>query len=80
MNGQPTAKVRIINHSSKTSSYIVSVAFDSSDGDVHIRSSISSSSTSNVEPGETVVQTVTVSKSVSGTFTCKVSSVSRWAS
>ena len=80
VNGQPTAKVRIVNHSSKTSSYIVSVAFDSSNGDVHIRSSLSSSSTSNVKPGESVEQTVGVSKSVSGTFTCKVSSVMRFAS
>ena len=80
MNGQPAAKVRIVNHSSKTSSYIVSVAFDSSNGDVHIRSSLSSSSTSNVKPGESVEQTVVVSKSVSGTFTCKVSSVMRFAS
>lgn len=80
MNGQPTAKVRIVNHSSKTSSYIVTVAFESSNSDVHIHSSISSSSTSNVAPGESVEQTAVVSKSVSGTFTCKVSNVSRWAS
>lgn len=81
-NGQPTAKVKIVNHSSKTSSYIVTVSFDSSDGDVHYSSSISSSSTSNVEPGETVVQNAAVSRSSSssGTFTCKVESVSRWAS
>lgn len=79
-NGQPTAKVKIVNHSSKTSSYIVTVAFDSSNGDVHYSSSISSSSTSNVEPGESVVQNAAVSKSVSGKFTCKVSSVTRWAS
>jgi hypothetical protein len=80
MNGQPTAKVRIVNHSSKTSSYVVTVAFDSSNGDVHYRSSISSSSTSNVEPGGSVEQNAVVSKSVSGKFTCKVSSVTRWAS
>jgi hypothetical protein len=80
VNGQPTAKVRIVNHSSKTSSYIVTVEFNSSNGDVQIHSSISSSSTSNVKPGESVEQTATVSKSVSGAFTCKVSNVSRWAS
>lgn len=79
-NGQPTAKVKIVNHSSKTSNYIVTVAFDSSDGKVHLVSSLSSSSTSNVAPGGTIVQNTAVSKTVSGKFTCKVQSVTRWAS
>jgi hypothetical protein len=81
-NGQPTAKVKIVNHSSKTSNYIVTVAFDSSDGKVHYVSSLSSSSTSDVAPGGTIVRNTAVSKSSSnsGKFSCKVESVSRWAS
>lgn len=79
-NGQPAAKVRIVNHSSKTSNYIVTVAFDSSDGNVHYRSTVSS--TSDVGSGETVIRNTAVSKSSSnsGTFSCKVDSVERWAS
>lgn len=79
-NGQPAAKVRIVNHSSKTSNYIVTVAFDSSDGNVHYRSTVSS--TSDVGSGETVIRNTAVSKSSSssGNFSCKVDSVERWAS
>ncbi len=79
-NGQPAAKVRIVNHSSKTSNYIVTVAFDSSDGNVHYRSTVSS--TSAVGSGETVIRNTAVSKasSNSSTFSCKVDSVERWAS
>lgn len=81
VNGRPTAKVKIVNHSSKTSNYIVAVAFDSSDGSVHYRSSLSSSAKS-VAPGQTIQRNAAAiqSSSTSGKFTCKVSSVTRWAS
>jgi hypothetical protein len=78
-NGQATAKVVIVNHSSKTSNYNVAIAFDSSDGKVHKRSSITSAD--NVPPGGVVVRNTAGSKSSSsGKVTCKVDSVTRWAS
>jgi hypothetical protein len=78
-NGQATAKVVIVNHSSKTSNYNVAIAFESSDGKVHQRSSITSAD--NVPPGGVVVRNTAVSKSSSsGKVTCKVDSVTRWAS
>ena|SRR5215475_9579626 len=81
VNGRPTAKVKIVNHSSKTSNYIVAVAFDSSDGSIHYRSSLSSSA-KNVAPGQTIQRNAAAiqSSSSSGKFTCKVSSVTRFAS
>jgi hypothetical protein len=79
MNGQTTAQVRIVNHSSKTSNYNVAIAFESSDGKVHDRSSITSAD--NVAPGSIIVRNTAVSKSSSsGKVTCKVDSVTRWAS
>lgn len=77
-NGQPTAKVQIVNHSSKASGYIVTITFDSSDGKIHYRSSLTS--VNNVGSGRSVVRNVAVVKSGSGKFTCKVSDVTRWAS
>jgi hypothetical protein len=78
-NGQATAKVVIVNHSSKTSNYNVAIAFESSDGKVHERSSITSAD--NVPPGGVMVRNTAVSKSSSsGKVTCKVDSVTRWAS
>ena len=75
--GTPTAKVKIVNHSSKTSDYFVKIAFDSPDGNIHYHSSLASN---NVAPGQSIEQDAVLVKSVSGTFTCKVTAVSRHAS
>ena len=76
-SGARTAKVKIVNHSSKTSNYIVTIAFDSADGKIHYHSSLAAS---NLAPGEGTEQDAALLKSVSGKFTCKVSAVTRHAS
>jgi hypothetical protein len=77
ISGATTAKVKIVNHSSKTSNYFVTIAFDSQDGKIHYRSSLASH---NLAPGRSTEQDTALLKSVSGKVTCKVTAVTRHAS
>jgi hypothetical protein len=75
--GAPAVKVKIVNHSSKTSNYVVVIAFESPDGKIHYHSSLASR---NLAPGQSREQHVALRKSVSGKVTCKVTAVTRYAS
>ncbi|MFI9106063.1 hypothetical protein ACIGXA_36725 [Streptomyces fildesensis] len=75
--GIPTAKLEITNHSSKRSSYIITVEFDKPDG---TRVSEGATGSTSVASGQKVQTSAAGLGQVSGTITCKVTNVNRFAS
>ena len=77
----PEAKLSVTNHSSKTSNYAITVAFDSRDGGQQLDTGAALVQT--LAPGQTTQTTASSLKSelrTSGKFTCKVAEVNRYAS
>lgn len=76
-SGYPTAALKITNHSSGRSSYTISVNFvDDSNTKVAEGASFSS----NVDPGQSALETAGGTAVVQGAVTCKVTNVDRFAS
>lgn len=73
----PAAKLEITNHSSKTSNYTVQVEFLNSSG-TPVADALAGAT--NVAPGERAIETAQSLDVVSGSVTCKVTSVDRFAS
>jgi hypothetical protein len=75
--GDPTAGLRITNHSSGRSDYMVSVNFlDASGTKIAEGTAISN----NIDPGQAAVESATGFTQASGAVTCKVTNVDRFAS
>lgn len=78
----PEAKLTVKNNSSKTSSYFISISFDSADGTQQLDTGIAS--VSNLGPGQSAEETASSLKSETrekaGAFKCKVTDVTRFAS
>lgn len=75
--GDPTAGLRITNHSSGRSDYIVSVNFlDGSGTKIAEGTAISN----NIDPGQAAVESATGFTQAGGAVTCKVTNVNRFAS
>jgi len=76
--GDPVAHVTTLNHSSKTSNYIVQVVFETSDGATQIDTGMVA--VNNLAPGQTSNDDAATFKSTpAGSFTCKVGNVTRYA-
>jgi hypothetical protein len=75
---QMQALVKVTNHSSGRSDYIIGVSFDSKDGKTQLDTS--SVLVNNLEPGQTTNQTGTTLTDVKGAFKCRVTDVNRFAS
>ena len=74
----PQATLDVVNHSSQTSNYIITVAFDSPDGSQQLDTG--DANVQALDPGQsTQVTAVSVNSRLrsSGQFTCKVSQVDR---
>jgi hypothetical protein len=74
----PAATLTILNHSSKSSNYLITVAFESSDGKTQLDTG--SASVNNLAPGQTTSTDATSLKSElrsQSKFTCKVADVTR---
>lgn len=75
--GYPKAGLRITNHSSGRSDYIISVNFlDGSGTKVAEGAALSS----NIDPGQSAIESAGGLTSVKGALTCKVTNVNRFAS
>lgn len=74
----PVAHLTITNHSSKSSNYLVTIAFDSKDGKTQIDTGIASAD--NLLPGQaTQVDANSLKSNVAPGFVCKVADVVRLA-
>lgn len=73
----PEAKLKITNHSSKTSDYLVSVEFLDADG---TRKAEGTGLVSNLAPGQTAEDTAGGLAEVPGKVTCRIVKVTRTAS
>lgn len=75
--GYPKAGLRITNHSSGRSNYMISINFlDAAGTKVAEGAAISN----NVDPGQSAIETAGGLASVKGALTCKVTDVNRFAS
>jgi len=73
------SKVKVTNNSSKASSYVITVAFESADGTTQIDTG--NVAIQNLAPGQSTVQDVlTGGTAPGGKFNCKVADVTRVAS
>ena len=75
--GFPAAKITITNHSSKTSNYAVQVEFVNAGG---TRLDEGLAATNNLASGQASEETAQGTTQVSGTISCKVTDVTRYAS
>jgi hypothetical protein len=74
--GFPTAKVKITNNSSKSSNYIVTVAFTSADGSVQYDTGLAA--VDNLNPGQTTTSDASSLKDdVPAGFVCKIEDTTR---
>lgn len=73
----PKAKVKVTNHSSKTSDYSIQVVFKDASG---VRVSDGAAIPTNVKPGESTIETAQGLDEVHGKITCVIQSVDRYAS
>ncbi|MGW6023436.1 FxLYD domain-containing protein [Streptomyces sp. NPDC055099] len=73
----PSAEIRITNHSSKVSNYWVDVEFLDAKGE---RISEGFAATSNLAPDRVANETATGTREATGTVTCRVTDVTRYAS
>ena len=76
--GQLSAKVTITNHSSKSSNYMVTVVFESSDGATQLDSSFAAAN--NLSPNQNTTVEAVSFKEPQGRFTCRITDVTRYAS
>ncbi|MFJ5070265.1 FxLYD domain-containing protein [Kitasatospora sp. NPDC088556] len=72
----PEAEVKITNHSSKSSNYIVQIEFTDASG---TRVAESAAATNNLAPNQSAVQKAPGSAQVNGKVSCKVTNVTRYA-
>lgn len=73
------AKVAVLNHSSKTSNYLITVTFDSNGGSRQLDTG--TAMVDNLEPNQTAIDDAgTLTKAKPDTFVCKIASVDRMAS
>jgi hypothetical protein len=74
------ATLSITNHSSKTSNYLITVAFDSPDGATQLDTG--NAAVQNLAPSQTTTETASSLKSETRSqhFVCKVADVTRYAS
>ena len=75
--GYMEAKVEVVNHSSKASNYSVEVAFEGNGGTVQLGTG--AVLVSGLEPGQTTLQDANPFEKSTGAFTCRVTSVDRFA-
>lgn len=75
--GSPEAHLTIKNNSSKTSNYIITIAFDSPDGGTQYDTGLAA--VDNLTPGQTSQTDATAFKQVSTKFVCKIASATRYA-
>lgn len=76
--GSPEAKIKITNHSSKPSNYIVEVAFESADGSTQIDTSMVA--VNNLQPGQSATEDAVTFGEAPSDFVCKITDVTRYAS
>lgn len=77
-SGFASAKVQVINNSSKPSNYIVTVAFESKDGSTQIGTGLAS--INSLQPKQKAVEDAnSLKEAPAAGFTCKVSDVTRLA-
>jgi hypothetical protein len=72
--GQPTARGQIVNHSSKTSNYVIRLKFTDAPGN---EVSEGASAVKNVAPNETATWELTGARDARGPLNCEVSGVTR---
>lgn len=72
------AMVTITNHSSKTSNYSITIAFDSPDGATQYDTGLVAAD--NLGPGQSKMDSATSLKDAAGPYTCKLADVTRYAS
>ncbi|CAO5186465.1 conserved exported hypothetical protein [Frankia sp. AiPs1] len=71
------AKVTVTNHSSKTSNYAITIAFESQDGKTQIGTGLVA--VTNLAPGQQSPQDANSLVAATGPFTCKVAEITRYA-
>lgn len=76
--GWAEASLRVTNNSSRTSSYIIDVGFESPSGS--ILHGTGTALVNGLEPGQSTTVDAMSTADVSGEFTCRVRNVNRWAS
>jgi hypothetical protein len=75
--GYMYADITILNHSSKTSNYIGTINFLDAEGTKIAEGGIASN---NIEPDQKAIEKAVTLEEATGDFTCKVASVTRYAS
>ncbi len=75
--GFADAKVTVTNHSSKTSNYAITIAFESQDGTTQIGTGLVA--VSNLASGQQSPQDASSLVTATGPFTCKVADITRYA-
>jgi hypothetical protein len=75
--GFMTAQLDIVNHSSKASNYMVEVAFEGNGGATQLGTG--NAFVSGLEPNQTTAQEAKSLTDATGAFTCRVTSVDRFA-
>jgi hypothetical protein len=76
--GDLQATVKVTNHSSGRSNYVIGIAFDSKDGKTQLDTT--TVLVNNLDPGQSSNQTGTTLTTAKGSYTCKVTDVNRFAS
>jgi hypothetical protein len=77
--GQLDATLRVTNHSSKASNYMITVVFESPDGSTQLDSTIAA--VNNLASGQkSDVEAPTLKDAPTGGFKCRVADVTRYAS
>jgi hypothetical protein len=76
--GDYSASLSVKNNSSGRSDYLISVAFESSDGKTQLDTT--AALVNSLESGQSTTKDATSFKTASGAFTCRVTDVSRLAS
>jgi hypothetical protein len=76
--GDLQAAVKVTNHSSGRSNYVIEIAFDSKDGKTQLDTT--AVLVNNLDPGQSSNQTGTTVTAAKGLYTCKVTDVNRFAS
>jgi hypothetical protein len=77
--GYLDAKVKVTNHSSKTSNYAITIAFESKDGSEQLDTGIVA--VNNLAPGQSSDQdAVSLKSAPAGGYNCKLADLTRYAS
>jgi hypothetical protein len=74
----PTAKVKVTNPTSKNSTYLITVAFESQDGKTQYDTGLAT--VDSLSHGQTTTDTAQGLKTVTGTLACRITDVQRMAS